>query len=107
MDPANALALTQQRLNESQSPAPTTTSDPAKAKVAAESFEAFFIGQYLEHMYAGIRTDGMFGGGQGEKIYRSMMMQEYGKAIAANGGIGIADSVMKSILQRQEQEQTR
>ncbi len=107
MDPANALSLTNQRLNASQLPTLSATADSKKAKVAAESFEAFFIGQYLEHMFAGIRTDGMFGGGQGEKVYQSMMMQEYGKAIAANGGLGIADSVYKSILQIQEQEQTR
>jgi len=36
-----------------------------------------------------------------------MMMQEYGKAIANGGEIGIADSIYRSILQIQEQEQTR
>ena len=58
-------------------------------------------------MFAGIRTDGTFGGGQGENVYRSMMMQEYGKVVAKGSGIGIADSVYRSILQIQEQEQTR
>ncbi len=106
MDPNNTLALSQQHLSASQTPKPSATSSPEKAKAAAESFEAFFIGQYLEHMFAGIRTDGMFGGGQGENVFRSMMMQEYGKTIAARGGLGIADSVYKSILQMQEREQT-
>jgi len=54
-------------------------------------------------MYNGIRTDGMFGGGQGEEVFRSFMLQEYGKVIAQAGGIGIADSVQKAILQIQEQ----
>jgi len=58
-------------------------------------------------MFSGIKTEGMFGGGQGEKVYRSMMMQEYGKTLAANGGLGIADTVYKSILQLQEQEQSQ
>ncbi len=94
-----------------QSPPLPATSDPEKARAAAESFEAFFIGQYLEQMFAGIRTDGIFGGGNAENIYRSLMLQEVGKNIAAGGGIGIADSVQREILQLQEtaqqQDQTK
>lgn len=94
-----------------QAPPLPATSDPKKARAAAESFEAFFIGQYLEQMFAGIRTDGIFGGGNAENIYRSLMLQEVGKNIAAGGGIGIADSVQREILQLQEaaqqQEQTK
>lgn len=107
MNPTDSIGLSQQHLSTAQQPTPQGTSDPKKARAAAESFEAFFIGQYLEHMFAGIRTDGMFGGGQGENVYRSMMMQEYGKSLAANGGLGIADTVYQSILQLQEQEQSR
>jgi flagellar protein FlgJ len=107
MNLTDSIGLSQQQLNAAQQPAPQGTSDPKKAGAAAESFEAFFIGQYLEHMFSGIKTEGMFGGGQGEKVYRSMMMQEYGKTLAANGGLGIADTVYKSILQLQEQEQSQ
>ena len=53
-------------------------------------------------MYTGIKTDGMFGGGQGESVFRSMMLQEYEKIITQAGGIGIADSVQKAILEMQE-----
>ncbi|NKB56782.1 MAG: chemotactic signal-response protein chel [Alphaproteobacteria bacterium] len=107
MNPTDSIGLSQQQLTAARQPAPLGTSDPAKARVAAESFESFFLGQFLEHMFTGIRTDGIFGGGQGETVYRSMMMQEYGKSLAANGGFGIADTVYKSILQIQEQEQTQ
>ena len=107
MNPIDSVNVSQQQLNAARQPVPQTTGDPAKARAAAEEFEAFFIGQFFEHMFSGIRTDGMFGGGQGENVYRSMMMQEYGKAVAKSGGIGIADTVYKSILQIQEQEQTR
>ncbi len=106
MDPVATIDLTQQTARYAQAPAIKGTSDPARAREAAESFEAFFIGQYIEHMFAGIRTDGMFNGGQGEKVFRSLLMQEYGTAIAKSGGIGIADSVQKAILQMQEKSQT-
>ncbi|MDD9907156.1 MAG: rod-binding protein [Rhodospirillaceae bacterium] len=107
MNPIDSIALSQQHLSAARQPAAEATGNKAKARETAESFEAFFLGQFFEQMFAGIRTDGMFGGGQGENVYRSMMMQEYGKAVAKGGGIGIADSVYRSILQIQEQEQTR
>ena len=74
-------------------------------KRAAEEFEALFISEMLAPVFEGLDTDGMFGGGQGEKIYRSMMVQEYGKAIAQAGGVGIAESVQREILKMQENQQ--
>ncbi|MGY8959020.1 MAG: rod-binding protein [Alphaproteobacteria bacterium] len=76
-----------------------------QVKKAAEDFEAFFISQFVETMLSGIKTDGPFGGGNAEGIYRSMMAQEYGKSIAASGGLGIADSVQKAMIQMQENAQ--
>lgn len=75
--------------------------DEAAPKAAAQDFEAVFISQMLEHMYAGIETDGMFGGGNSEKIYRSMLIEEYGKGIARTGGIGLADALQRQILEMQ------
>mgnify|MGYP000802627173 CR=1 FL=1 len=52
--------------------------------------------------FEGISTDGMFGGGNGEKVFRSLLINEYGKAMAKTGTVGVADYVMKSILEMQE-----
>lgn len=68
----------------------------------AEEFEALFVAQMLAPMFETIKTDGPFGGGGNERMYRSLMVQEYGKAIAAAGGIGIADSVQREMLRLQE-----
>jgi peptidoglycan hydrolase FlgJ len=81
---------------------------PAKAaavKKAAQDFEAMFMSSMLESMTAGVKTDKTFGGGSGEQMYRSMLNQEYGKAIAATGSIGIADSIEREMLKIQEQGQ--
>ena len=78
--------------------------DPAAARAAAEEFEAVFLSQMLSHMVAGIETDGPFGGGQAEEIYRSLLVNEYGRLTAAGGGVGIADQVMSEILRTQEVE---
>ena len=71
-------------------------------KKAAKDFEAFFLSQMLESMFAGVRTDGVFGGGPAEGIYRSLMLQQYGRMISDAGGVGIADSVFREILTLQE-----
>lgn len=68
----------------------------------AEDFEAVFIGQMLRPMFAGLKTDGPFSGGPGEDMWRSLQVDEYGKAIAKSGGIGIADAVMRQMLKAQE-----
>ena len=69
---------------------------------AAEEFEAVFLSQMLESMFKGVRTDGPFGGGHAEEMMRSFMLQEYGKTMAANGGVGIADAVKRELLHAQE-----
>jgi flagellar protein FlgJ len=73
-----------------------------KAHKAAVDFEGFFIAKALEEMFAGIPTDGMFGGGNGEKIFRSMLLQQYGKEIAEKSSIGLADAVQREIIRHQE-----
>jgi len=72
------------------------------ARKAAESFEAFFISQMLADMFSGVETDPLFGGGPGETVFRSLMIDEYGKSVASSGGVGIADSVMREIVRLQE-----
>ena len=73
-----------------------------EAKKTAQDFEAFFITQMLETMFSDVKPDTMFGGGQAEKIYRSFMLDEYGKMMAKSGGIGVGDAVLKELLKTQE-----
>ena len=80
----------------------TNAPEQQKVRAAAEEFEAVFLSQMLEPMFKGIETDGLFGGGSSEKIYQSVMLQEYGKALARTGGVGIADAVEREILRLQE-----
>lgn len=74
----------------------------ARAKKAAEEFEATFLSTLIEGMFAGLKTDMPGGGGKSEKMYRSMMAGEYAKEISAKGGLGIADHVYREILAVQE-----
>ncbi|HEX9835400.1 MAG TPA: rod-binding protein [Alphaproteobacteria bacterium] len=98
--PTSALAA--QAVVSAKAPDPKALRTANDAKRAAEEFEAQFLAQMLEHMFADVRTDGPFGGGQAEEIYRSLLMQEYGKVIAKAGGVGLADTVRREILRAQE-----
>jgi Rod binding domain-containing protein len=76
---------------------------PEKIRETAEKFEAFFIGQMMEYMAAGIKTDETFGGGHAEQTWRSLLNQEYGKEIAKTGRLGVSDMIGKEMLKMQEQ----
>lgn len=78
--------------------------DPAAmaAMDAAKQFESMIVGVMLEPMFSGIKADGPLGGGSSEKIFNSMLIQEYAKSITNSGGIGIADSVYSQMLKLQE-----
>jgi len=74
----------------------------ARVRAAAEEFEAVFLAEMLGPIFDGLGNDGLFGGGPGERIYRSLMVREYAAAIARSDGIGIADAVQREILKLQE-----
>jgi hypothetical protein len=82
--------------------APTLGRVPAATGRTAEQFEAFFLSSVMENLFTGIGTDTLFGGGPSEGVYRSMLLQEYGKAAARGGGIGIAAAVRGEMLRMQE-----
>ena len=65
-----------------------------KIREAAAEFEALFLSEMMNHMFAGVDVDPMFGGGSGEQMFRGMMIQEYGKMMSrTHNGIGLADPI--------------
>lgn len=96
IDPQMALQAAQGQM----SPAPTQNA--LRAKQTAQDFEGQFLSQMVEHMFTGIDTEGPFGGGQGEQMFRSLMYDEFGKILARAGGVGIAGAVQREILRAQE-----
>ncbi|GGF39017.1 hypothetical protein GCM10011611_51720 [Aliidongia dinghuensis] len=110
MDMANSLALPPTLSTYGRTGAPTTGTPGSKLSGAqaaaidktAKDYEAGFVSAMLESMFAGIKTDKLFGGGSAEGMYRSLLNQEYGKAVAAHGSLGIADAIKREMLHLQE-----
>jgi Rod binding domain-containing protein len=77
------------------------TGNTAKAAAAASEYESVFISQFLGSMFSGIKSDGVTGGGEGEEMFRSLMINEYGKSIQQQGGFGLASKMQAELLKHQ------
>ncbi|MDP1627102.1 rod-binding protein [Parvibaculum sp.] len=76
-----------------------------RAWETAQDFEAQFVSTLFQSMYQGVGEDDPFSGGPGETMFRSMLVDQYGKQMAQSGGIGIADAVYREMLKMQEMPQ--
>jgi peptidoglycan hydrolase FlgJ len=76
----------------------TAGRDPAST---ARAFESVFAGQMAKIMMETVPTDGAFTGGHGEEIFRGVLAEQMGDAIAKHGGLGIAPAVLDQIIRMQ------
>lgn len=77
---------------------------PDTAREAAKGFEAVFLSQIVDAMFTGVDTDGYFGGGSAEKMWRGFLVEHIADAFAERGGVGIADAVLGQIIQLSERQ---
>ncbi|MFC3691701.1 rod-binding protein [Chenggangzhangella methanolivorans] len=75
---------------------------PNRVDQTAEDFEAVFLTQMMERMFEGLGGDGPLGSGEAGGAYRSMLADQYGKTIAAAGGIGIAEDIRRELIALQQ-----
>lgn len=103
MTPNTTLALLQATQADSGKSVDTLKSakDLKKIEESAKEFEAIFLSEMVKPMFEGLETEGMFGGGKGEEVFRGILIQEYGKMLSETGRIGIADSVKEELIRIQ------
>lgn len=105
MSTLSSLANVQSAMALAQKPlpaAPRPTSNSAKAESSAKEYESVFISQFLGSMFSGIPTDGITGGGQGEEMFRSLLIDQYANSIEQQGGFGLAASMQAELLKHQQ-----
>ncbi len=73
----------------------------------SKDFEAVFITEMLRPIFDSVEVNSMFGGGRAEEVFRSMMLDEYGKTISRAGGIGFADDVKAELIKIQEAQMVK
>ena len=72
------------------------------ARQKATELEGVFLNTLVSQMMSGLDARNGFGGGQAEETWRSMQSEQLANSIAENGGIGLADDILRSLLQTQE-----
>ena len=77
---------------------PTLPVGASDTRQVAEDFEATFLAQMLQPMFAGLETDGPFGGGHAEATWRGFLVDAMARQVAQGGGIGLADHVQRELL---------
>lgn len=80
----------------------STSRDPA---ATARAFESVFIGQMTKIMMETVPTDGPFSGGHGEEMFRGVLAEQMGNAVARRGGIGLAPAVLAQMIKMQGAKQ--
>jgi len=86
---------------QTQRAAPATPEATEAMKKAAEEFESMMLSQLLAPMFESLSTDGIGGGGSGERMFRPMLVDNYAKGLTANGGVGIAQAVLAELVRMQ------
>ena len=77
------------------------TRDAQRIDDAAQEFEAVFISEMIKPMFNMVEVNDTFGGGKGEEVFRDLMVQEYGKMIAKQGGIGLSAQIKAELIKMQ------
>jgi peptidoglycan hydrolase FlgJ len=78
---------------------------PEQIDETAREFEAVFLSQMLQHMFAEVDLNPMSEEkSPGDDIYKSMLIDEYAKILAQTGGIGVADFVKREMIALQEMQ---
>ncbi len=98
----SALTIADPSLTRALPRMPTAVQTRADAVRVGREFEQMFLSQMLSQMFAGIKSDGMFGGGFGEEMFRSLQVDEFARGLTQRGGVGIAESVTRELLRLQE-----
>jgi Rod binding domain-containing protein len=69
---------------------------------SARDFEAVFATQMMTPMFEGLEVNPMFGGGKGEEMFRTVLLDEYGKQIGQNDSFNMANQLASAMLKAQE-----
>ena len=69
--------------------------------VLARDLEASFLAEMLKSAGLG-KARASFGGGAGEDQFSSFLVREYADAAARAGGIGLQESIYRSLLGQEE-----
>jgi Rod binding domain-containing protein len=82
--------------------APAPINPPPHMKQLGQDFEASILAELIRPMFEALDTEGLGGGGEGERMFRPMLVEQYARGVAQSGGVGLADMVVREMMKLQE-----
>jgi flagellar protein FlgJ len=76
-------------------------------KSACRDFESLFVNYLLKQMRRTVPQDGLFGAGQAEQMYTSMMDSEVAKEISRQRGLGLAPVLYHQMMDAMKETPTK
>lgn len=75
-----------------------------KLRQQATDFESVFLNTLFKEMFSSVKTDqSAMGGGFAEETWRGIQAERMADAVAADGGLGIADAIYSDLIAAQLQ----
>lgn len=68
----------------------------------ARDLESVMISVMVDPMFPKGKESGLYGGGQGNDVYRMLMIQEYGKILSKSNSLGVADNIAKQLNKKEK-----
>jgi flagellar protein FlgJ len=90
-------AAVEKRNGSQSAQATSNANDQAKLKKAGQDFEAIFLNYMLSKMRESMPKSDAMGSNHDEQVYQGMMDEELSKQMAASGGIGLADTIIRQL----------
>ena len=79
---------------------PTVEDQKAKIQEVAESYEKMFLREMVKQMRSTVSESELMKASQGEKIFKSMLDEEYVESWGKSGGIGMAGMIYDQIVEK-------
>ena len=75
--------------------------DTVRVRKACEGFESYFLQTMFREMRkTSLNDGGIFAKSSAEAIFEDMLYEEYAKAAAAKGGVGLADMMYRQLYKQ-------
>lgn len=81
-----------------QSRAQPDSKKSEKMQKACQDFESLFLHYMMKEMRQTVPQDALFGGGQAESLYTSMLDAEVAKKISSQRGMGLAPILFQQLI---------
>ncbi len=91
------LKYQQHKIEQGKTKSNIPETERKKIEKVAKEFEAMFVSEVFKDVQKTIPDDNIINGGQAEKIFKGMLIEQYAKEGVKNDSLGLAKQLVKQI----------